>query len=625
MDIVKKLEKNFLLSIFLLSFSSVVVSLNFLDPINWPKQIGLVVAASYLLVQSLVIASTRKDTYVLLSIVFLIFSVIVYFIPWLFVHVEIPRLLWGTFGRNNGFVTNICLAALGVAGFVFFRNVFPILTFLRFVSTFSCLSGIYGLIQYFDLDFVSWSKTGEVFSVYGNSNFASAAFCLGASTSICTLWLYRKNLKSFEIYFNVANLSLLTFATIQTNSIQGVLGIAVTFVVLSVLSVRNRSYYAGMTLLGMMTLLSSILILGFYGRGPLGTSIEQYTLILRKEYWLAGIRMGFDHFLWGVGYDSYGDFFQLYRSDLVTQLTSVGLTTNNSHNPFIQLFSTLGLVGSLPLIFSFVTTITVLTLHLFSKKYFFKPTEIAGTTLFVTLWSMAFFSIDNISIVGFNWFVMGMCLGVHLCISQDSKEKNVDNSRNFKSHSDLNVEFRNWTQYRKGIGALLVLIAFGISWSSSSPNRELSRIFTTPVSQNDPQSLDTRQRSLLKVLENPMIRDTEIKWIAEAYYNMGLEDAAKNTLLLGIKRFPRDMVLLDNLGFILEKSQDYESASKIRIRQLEIEARNWRIYYFLALDFEKIGEKDKAVSYLNEIDQLARFMDSSELQEYSEIKKKFGI
>ena len=612
------------LSVILIFLSSMIVSLNFLDPINWPKQILLVVAAGYVFLQSLYVASINKDKYRVRVVFLILGSAIFYAIPALFVNVDLSRFLWGVFGRNNGFVTNISLILICAASFLFARNGASLIDFLRISTFLTFVSGLYGYIQLFKFDFVNWSKQNEVFSLFGNSNFASAAFAVGAMSSLLLCLDSLKEQRVFESWISGASFIILAGITYFTRSIQGVLGILICIVLVSIIMVFRRSRVLGWAIMSLAIPAALLILVGFYGEGPLGSRIYQYTLALRLEYWIAGLKMGFDNLLFGVGYESYGDFFQRYRSDEVTQMTGVGLTTNNAHNPFIQIFATLGIVGSIPLVMLFVSTLIQSARSFLSKELSEKSlsNKKIASVLFLSSWSMAFFSIDNIAIATLNWFIMGLALGVNF--TNDSGElQAVASNRKLKFNQGKSM--KGWTEYRKEISLVASLALLAFSWTSSTPNRDLVKIFNNnQINESDPTWLNVRQNALLKVVENPMSRETELKWAAEAFYNLGLEDATIKTLVIGVRRFPSDMNLLDNLAFVYERKTDFESAIEVRRLQLDLEKRNWRIYYFLALDLNKLGRKEEAKRILLEIKSLYKYMDSSEKKVYAEAVQELG-
>jgi len=620
----KDLIKFYRISLVLVFATSMVVSLTFLDPINWPKQILLSITAGYFFIHGLLIADRSQDNYARRFIVGVCCAGICYIVPVFFTSVDVSRFFWGVFGRNNGFVTNISLFIVGAASFLYARNGGSLIDFLRISSVFSFLSALYGYIQVFEMDFVSWSKTNEVFAFFGNSNFASAAFAIGAISSLLLCIDSYKGSRRYESLFSGFGFVLLFSITYFTSSIQGVTAIIICLFLIILAYIFNLSRVVGWLILSLGITTAFLVLLGFYGRGLFGSYLYQYTLVLRYEYWMAGVRMGLDHLFFGVGYESYGDFFQRYRSDKVAQMTGVGLTTNNAHNPFIQAFATLGLVGTIPLVLFFLISLISSIrgfLSLEEEHQWLSKSKMVSI-LFLTSWIMAFFSIDNIAIAVLNWTIMGLAFGVSRPnLKLDIQSPGVKD----KSNRTKQVRVKKWTQYRSLLSSIIILIFFTFSWVSSAPNRALASLFdNSQKTDTNPNWLDLRQKALLGVVENPMSREVEFKWAAEGFYNLGLESATINTLLLGLRKFPQDMTLLDNLAFVYERKSAFEDAIKVRRVQLELESRNWKIYYFLAMNLQKIDKLEEAQIELAKIDDLKQFMSEDEVRMFADIKRNFG-
>jgi hypothetical protein len=91
-------------------------------------------------------------------------------------------------------------------------------------------------------------------------------------------------------------------------------------------------------------------VLGALQKGPL-TFIYKTSVSLRGAYWNAGITMGMDHPLTGVGMDSYGDWYRRARSEnAATVLPGPNTVTNAAHNVVIDFFA----YGGLPLVITYL-------------------------------------------------------------------------------------------------------------------------------------------------------------------------------------------------------------------------------------------------------------------------------
>ena len=282
------LEKRYLSKETVLLFAPIFfISLNFLDPVNWPKQIALVTVLP-LILRSTYLSSSKADRVNFLES--WLFKLICVALGLLLVtavmsDANLVRTLWGTWGRNNGLLTTTSLVLLtGVFAFhcsLSEKNVTAILkTLLLGIS----ISSVYGLLQSFDADPVSWSTTGQVFGPFGNTNFASLCWGLGAVLSMYFIFFQRATSKSQVIY--ICQFIALTYVTYLTNSIQGLVIIVLgtllfTFIYISQKEKkRNTSIiYLGITFIGLF-----ISGLGMLGFGPLSSFLYQYTLELRGYY-----------------------------------------------------------------------------------------------------------------------------------------------------------------------------------------------------------------------------------------------------------------------------------------------------------------------------------------------------
>jgi hypothetical protein len=70
----------------------------------------------------------------------------------------------------------------------------------------------------------------------------------------------------------------------------------------------------------------------------------QESVSYRGDYWRAGIRMFNENWIYGVGLDSYGDFYRMYRDTTSANRRGLDMVSNSAHNLFIDLAATGGVV-----------------------------------------------------------------------------------------------------------------------------------------------------------------------------------------------------------------------------------------------------------------------------------------
>lgn len=595
-----------------LVLSTMVFSLTFLDPINWPKNIAFLTILPYLAWVAMRDVSFRSVAKFKFSLALIVAGIFSLTITALNQKTQLVSTLWGSFGRNNGYVTTISFYVLCASCIMLVEKNITASKILIVFSFGYIPATIYGAMQSFGIDPITWSKTNEVFSFFGNANFAAAIFSISAISSFILLTLYRKELQKSVVVAVCISLILSIYCSFSTNSLQGMMGLAIAgSLILFVLFTRISKIISFVYAIFLSTF-GSIILMGFLGLGILGQKIEQYTLILRLKYWLAGLKMGMDNFRWGVGFDNYGSFFQEYRPDEAILITGVNLTTNNAHNPLVQTFATTGIAGIIPLVLIVLYAVFLSARNLLSKNPNLDRQVLS--IVFISVWAMAFFSIDNISVAILNWTFLGLLIG----ISVDNRNTQINSETLHKNSGNKTTGLYDWY---KVAAILCSVLFFTISWLAALPNRELGRVL-----QNPPQNqveLQASREILLRLADNSLTREIEFKWIADGLASYGTKEDSLRVLEKSVAKFPRDMTLLDNLAYQYEKSGNYGKAIEVRKKQLLVENRNWRVFFFMGLDLINLKDYTLLPTLISDIDNLTKFMSPSERSEWMNSKKEW--
>jgi O-antigen ligase len=181
---------------------------------------------------------------------------------------------------------------------------------------------------------------------FGNPNFISSFLGM---TCAALMSMVMKTQLSWRIRSIYALCAILAFYEItKTASVQGyvVAAAGVTFVIfLKLRSWSNQMY--SYFFVGVASLLGLLAVLGTFQVGPLTRFIYQGTLAFRGQYWRAGINMGNSDPLTGVGADSYGNYYRMFRDPQALITPGVKTVTNSAHNVILDLFSSGGYVVAL--------------------------------------------------------------------------------------------------------------------------------------------------------------------------------------------------------------------------------------------------------------------------------------
>jgi O-antigen ligase len=583
-----KVSQRFALQVALLAaIPSFAITTAFLDPINWPKQIALFVAPPLVF---LVTQKVREEGLVdfsnkIINSVFLL-SIVGFVIVGLFSSSNLVRTLWGSFGRNNGLISQISLVGLAwlMASIVLSKQL--LLALLRSIQFLMIIPASYGVIQYFDLDPIIWSTTNQVFSFFGNINFASAVF--GFATFISSgLVVLERDRRFRSIAFLLACLQLVM--TFLTGSLQGSIIAAFGAFACVFLYLRRRSRRLALGFLSFGVASAPLIVLGFLGLGPLGGYIEQYTFRLRAFYAQTGLLMGANNPIFGVGIDSYGDQFRSFRPERLVDLIGLDIVVNNAHSSVVQVFATTGLVGLFSLLIILVPAYFFSIKAILNSKT--QEETVIVVAIFLGIFTASMLSIDNISIAVWNYLFLGLVLNPSL--RGELKESISIQRRRVSMGHDFLIRISAWV----AIGA-----TFSIGWMSSYPSRELVKIFNTPAAADNAESLRQREVSLATISNNRMLRELDFRYAADGLLAIGYFPTASDVLRLGVARFPNDFTLNDYAAVVNEKHLERAGAIPYREKQVILDRRDSRIWAQLAYDYHSVGRKDDArLAYENAV------------------------
>lgn len=597
----------------LLATVSGTIFIGFLDPINWPKQIALLTIIPFIALagyraykQSANVSSVNYQVrLLLLSIIFTITAII---LAKFFENLSWTRILWGLWGRNNGLltITSLFIVALSFSLMNHARTFGS--KFLHSLELASVIFCSYGLVQWLGSDPVNWSQSNQVFSFFGNTNFASAIFALSASCFLLLSVLEKSNLvlRLIRLTFFGISMGLI----VATKSIQGlgailIVGLLTLFIWLNIVGLVKRLIF-----LACAGFLGIFVFLGTLGFGPLGNVIGQYTVQLRYQYWLTGIRIGENSPIWGVGVDSYGDHFRTYRSQALAERTSIDLVTNNAHNVFVQAFATLGILGLIAVLIPVLIGVFISFKTLLSDTSSNIDKGIAS--VFLALWSMSIFSIDNISIAVWNYAFLGLVLALRTREIKDSLDSPI---RVKRSQPDIDV--------KRYIALLFSGILFATGWYSSYPDRSTQKFLATQIDPQNSGAVSTRVNEISKVAQSPSVLEVEYWYLASELNKTNSISELFAILDLALTRYPNDFGLLDlSAGFREQRGQQVQ-AIPFRERQLRIEQRHPRIWLSYAYDLRAAGRLSEARAAFEKMKEFQVFLTQDIRDQIPQIEKDF--
>ena len=350
---------------------------------------------------------------------------------------------FGTFGRNTGFLSYVALSSLALAA-SWAMDVVGVFRLVYSLIIVGAISIIYSLMQTFAADPIKWNNPyNSILAFLGNPNFASSFTGMCGVAVFALLLRPKTNLASRA--FLIIYLISATFVMYRSGSQQGLLvfGAGNLIVLLAYIqgTTRLNRPTVKYSFVGLSVLISALVILGTLKLGPLGTHLYKLSVRQRGFYWQAAKKMMVNHPFFGVGLDSYGDWYFKYRSLNAAFHTPV-TQSNAAHNVYLEFGSN----GGIPLFL--INLILVLIVAISAWKLIRRQTSynwaFAGLVgAWVAYQAQALISINQLGLAVWGWVLAGAIVGIEFVTRDGSQKSSLISgkpTRNRKSKSSTNYQ-----------------------------------------------------------------------------------------------------------------------------------------------------------------------------------------
>jgi O-antigen ligase len=389
----------------------IVTPLWSLDPIN-PIKMWALTALGFmcfgvLLVNHRVLVLSRYKLVLTLISSFMVWQLIVLLVS----GGEKFQQLFGTMGRNTGLITYLSFSIFFVVSIIVSGDEF----LPRFLSA-SLLVGVasvgYGLIQAGGRDPFEWVVPySPVFGFLGNPNFQSSLLGMLGSVVFAQILsvAVKLQVKSAYVVFLLATVYVIR----ETNSQQGFLvllfGSGTAFGIYAYKSSRALGFsYLGLAAVGSLAVLAGIL-----NKGPLASLLYKDSVTYRGDYWRAGWNMTIENPIFGVGLDSYGDWYRRSRTIEATLRRGPEITSNAAHNVYLD-FSA---YGGFPLLLMYLTLmvlVAVSAIKVFKRSQGFNAGFVGLVAGWVAFQAQSIISINQIGLALWGWVLSGLIIGYEI-------------------------------------------------------------------------------------------------------------------------------------------------------------------------------------------------------------------
>ena len=316
--------------------------------------------------------------------------------------------VFGTTGRNTGLITYLAFSSLFLVSIAASTSAF----LNRFLFT-SLVVGVaslgYGVIQAFGGDPFEWvNPYSPVFGFLGNPNFQSSL--LGILGAVVFTHLLSGALKlqlkgAFLVYLLVT-----VYVIKETGSQQGFLVLLIGSGISLGVFVIQKSKTLGFAYFGLAAVAFVAVLVGTLNKGPLASLLYKDSVTYRGDYWRAGWKMTVDNPIFGVGLDSYGEWYRRSRTIEATLRRGPDATSNAAHNVFLDISS----YGGFPLVLIYIALMVVVitsAIKVFKRSQSFNAGFVGLVSGWVSFQAQSIISINQIGLALWGWVLSGLIIG----------------------------------------------------------------------------------------------------------------------------------------------------------------------------------------------------------------------
>lgn len=379
--------------------------------------------------------------------------------PLMFSGAPFLQQVFGSEGRNIGLLTYFACYFTLAFGIIIAREIStPVIGYMFLLS--AIFAVLYGLLQANGIDFVRWSYPA-VFGSLGNVNFYSAQISIIASGIVCYICFKDAN-KSLKISFSCL-LFLCMYLLFRANSSQGFFIVVISLLLaLHIVICRKTSGFWWIIPI-ISSVSTAVGVIGLLGVGPFSSLLADQvtTLKFRVYFWQAGFNMFVHHPLYGVGLDSFGDWYRFSRTFSAYNGGDLGEVADSAHNFLIELAATGGislLLFGLVLIILVMRSAIIVIVSATSKENRLSPLEISSALCAIAFLLQSLVSPQQIGIMSWGFLVCGLCIGYSQKSNSTTERMPLDVVKKNNSRRTLENTSGTITNIIGGLAVLAIMI-----------------------------------------------------------------------------------------------------------------------------------------------------------------------
>ncbi len=523
------------------------------DPINVPKlaviSAGGFMCLSFVLFNAKALQTKEFRIPVIIVGVFIVDLLAVLFIAGNNFNQE----FFGANGRATGFVAYFALTGLLLAAIISSTQ-FTLTRISWFLIFTGLLSTLYGIMQSLGTDPFKWGGNlySPVFGFLGNPDFQSSFIAFSAVMAVAMFFNngIKKSIKVLLLVYLVAAVYVIK----ETKAQQGFLvflGGTGAIAIIYVFKSKWKMLTWPLISAGFIGLV--LAVVGSLNSGPLASLLHKASVIYRGDYWRAGWKMTLQHPVFGVGLDSYGDWYRRSRTIAATVRRGPDTISNAAHNVWLDFSSN----GGFPLLIIYLALMALVVRSAFKvirRSSEFEPVFAGLFAVWIGYQAQSIISLNQLGLAVWGWIISGLIIGYEINGRNNLEaEKNTNKNRSTQSVSSQKVQPA--TSVALFIGLLIGLLV-------GLPPMIASSKFKSALESGD--------KSVIANSANTFPRDaSRTAQVAFILQQNKFEDEALSVVVPAVKNYPDSYDLWKILSTLKNASPDQVTQAKAQMKRLD--------------------------------------------------------
>lgn len=461
---------------------------------------------------------------------------------------EMLQQIFGTAGRNTGLITYLAFSILFVISMVASNTVFLNRFFVASLVV-GVASLAYGLVQALGGDPFNWvNPYSPVLGFLGNPNFQSSLLGILGSIVFSQILSHHTKL-SIKVAYGIYLLTTI-YVIKETASQQGFLVLLIGSGLALGIYIIQKSKGLGYSYLALGIVGFVFVLFGTLNKGPLASLLYKDSVTYRGDYWRAGWKMTVDNPIFGVGLDSYGDWYRRSRTIEATLRRGPDITSNAAHNVFLDISS----YGGFPLLIMYLALMALVLISavkVFKRTQGFNPGFVGLFAGWVAFQAQSIISINQIGLAIWGWVLSGLIIGYE--INTRNGESVEEKRRGKKSNKPVQASAGT---------ALAMFVGLIIGVLVGMPPYLASAKYKSALESRNPTVIQ-KAAYIWPVDSSRMIQ------VAMTLNENKLEAQGLQVAVDATKRFPDNYAVWGTITLMKNASQEQKAEALVQMKRLD--------------------------------------------------------